>query len=123
MPVASFLLRSLAFADGFFLVNWLFAFAVNNLLLFTEMEESLRPDWLYVRFYTYPLLFMGQTITIWLTVLIAGSRFVAVCLPYHVHDYCSLSSVRRAVAALVTFSVVYNVPRYFEAQVCMLLFF
>ena len=116
-PVASLLLRSLAFADGFFLVNILLTFSLHYLLLHARVEVSGNLYWLYFRLYSYPLMFVGQTATIWMTVMVAACRYVAVCLPYHIHDYCSLRVVQRGVAGLVVFSIVYNVPRYFEAQV------
>jgi len=51
--------------------------------------------WMYAaRLAVYPLSFVGQTVTIWLTVLVAASRCLAVCWPAKAGVYCSLEVTR-----------------------------
>lgn len=115
LPVARLLLRSLAVADNTFLLLYFIQFSVNELITYTGMERAV--VWLYVRLATYPLLFVGQTATIWFTVLIAATRYVIVCHPTWGTLYCSLETTRRGVIAVVVFSIAYNAPRYFETRV------
>lgn len=115
LPVARLLLRSLAVADNTFLLLWFIQFSVNELITYTGMDRGV--VWLYVRLATYPLLFVGQTATIWFTILIAATRYVIVCHPTWGTLYCSLNTTRRCVVAVVIFSITYNVPRYFETTV------
>lgn len=93
-------------------------FSINDLLGFIDADKwNYRSvGWNYVRLYTYPLIFVGQSATIGLTVLIAANRYVAVCKPYHASTYCSLRLTRNAVAAVLVFASVYNVPHFFETE-------
>ncbi len=115
-PVASFLLRALAFTDNFFLCAWFLHFTLESAFQYMDLVPQFHISWLYVRVYTYPLLFIGQTGTIWLTVLIAVSRYVAVCKPYHAAKYCTVPVIAKGVLFTAIFSVLYNVPRFFEAK-------
>ena len=117
--VAAFLLQALAFTDNFFLAWWFLHFTIADAFRYFALDRTFPVSWLYVRVYTYPLVFVGQTGTIWLTVIIAASRYIAVCWPYNAAKYCSLSVISKAVAGVLTFSVLYNLPRFFE--VCVVL--
>lgn len=117
LPVTRLLLRSLAVADNTFLLLWFVHFSVHDLISFTGVERVIGSVvWLYVRLVTYPVLFIGQTATIWLTVLIAATRYVIVCHPTLGTVHCSLSATRKGVVAVVVLSITYNVPRYLETR-------
>ena len=112
LPVARFLLRSLAVADNIFLALWFFNFSLKDLFAYTGVDKNFDAvGWLYVRMALYPLLFVGQTATIWLTVLVAASRCLAVCWPCRAAIYCTLAATRKGVVAAAVFSVAYNLPR------------
>jgi len=55
--------------------------------------------------------------TVWLTVLVSGERYVAICRPLHAATVCAVSRVRSAVLSIVVVSILFNVPRYFEVDV------
>jgi len=55
--------------------------------------------------------------TVWLTVLVSGERYVAICRPLHAATVCTVSRVRLAVLSIVVVSILFNVPRYFEVQI------
>lgn len=55
--------------------------------------------------------------TVWLTVLVSGERYVAICRPLHVATVCTVSRVRLAVMSIIAVSILFNVPRFFEVQV------
>ncbi|ELT93115.1 hypothetical protein CAPTEDRAFT_206326 [Capitella teleta] len=114
-PVASFMLRTLAFTDNFFLSFWFLHFSLSDMFMFFGWE--LHATWLYIRLYTYPFLFIGQTATIWMTVLIALSRYIAVCQPYKAAHVCTVPTVHKGVIAVALFSVIYNLPRFFESAI------
>ncbi len=115
-PVASFLLRALAFTDSFFLSAWFLHFSLENAFAYYQIVPDFHISWLYVRVYTYPLLFVAQTGTIWLTVLIAASRYIAVCKPYQAAKFCTVPMMAKGVLVTAIFSVLYNLPRFFEVQ-------
>ena len=90
---------------------------IHDLLGFVDTGWTYRSvGWNYVRLYTYPLIFVGQSATIGLTVLVAAHRYVAVCKPYHASTYCSLRLTRNAVVAVFLFAGAYNLPRFFESE-------
>ncbi len=64
-----------------------------------------------------PLLFISQMAAIWLTVLIALTRYISVCHPYVAPRYVTVEHVRAAVIGVSVFSLLYNVPRFFERYV------
>ena len=73
---------------------------------------------LSLQLYSYPLLFVSQSATIWMTVLIAASRYLAVCRPHKAVVLCNnMVAAQRGVLLVVCFSIIYNAPRYFEVRV------
>ena len=66
--------------------------------------------------YAWPAASIGQTMTIWIVLLVTVDRYIAVCLPLSRH----LRSMRRtklATAATLLLAVLYNVPLFFEREV------
>lgn len=121
-PVAAFLLESLSIADSAFLVVWLLQFSVKDLFNFFGLDRTCSGcsvAYIYTRAYTYPMAFIAQTTTIWLTVLIAASRYVAVCMPYRASAYCTLPVTKRGTLGVVVFAVLYNLPRFFENEIAV----
>ena len=121
-PVASTLLQALAVADNAFLFLWLVHYPLHSLHMHfygttRDTDDRLRILLLYLRVYSFPVLYMTQTQTIWLTVIIAVNRYIAVCVPYSVPRLCTLMYVHREIVAVTVFSVLYNTPRFFEARV------
>ena len=115
--VAAIQLQALAFTDNFFLAMWFLHFTIADALTYFKVEQAFHVNWLYIRVYTYPLLFVGQTGTIWLTVLIASSRYIAVCWPYHASKYSNVQVKSKAVVGIAVFSIIYNIPRIFEVHI------
>lgn len=118
-PVAAFLLESLSMADSVFLVIWLLQFSVKDFFTFFGLDRTFSVAYIYTRAYTYPLAFIAQTATIWLTVLIAASRYVAVCIPYRASAYCTLPVTKRGTLGVAIFAVLYNLPRFFENEIAL----
>lgn len=116
-PIASFLLQTLACCDNVFLGLWLLHFSLRDLFNFMHLNGDLHVVWMYVVLYTYPLLFVAQSATIWLTVLIAVYRYLAVCKPYTVHLRMDLLFAKKGVVGVIIFAVVYNLPRYFDTTI------
>ena len=112
-PVATFLLRSLALTDNFFLFVWFVNFSLRDLFRYFEYNSV---TWRYIRIYSYSTLFVAQCATIWLTVLIAASRYIAVCKPYIARRVCSLANIKLAVLGIYLFVIMYNLPRFFEVE-------
>ncbi len=116
-PVASFLLQSLAVADNIFLVLWIITYSVRYMLEYFDLDDQMHPTWIYLRVFSFPILYMAQTQTIWLTVIIALNRYMAVCVPYRAPHLCNITNVYKEVAIVTIFAIVYNVPKFFELEV------
>jgi hypothetical protein len=118
-PVASFQLVTLAAADNLFLVLWFVHYTVRFVLTFcgivtgggVDMTTVAGTVLTVVRLYTFPVLYMAQTATIWLTVVIAFNRYMAVCWPYKAQQLHKIRIVYREVITVAVLAVVYNLPR------------
>lgn len=119
-PVASFLLKSLALVDNAFLVIWFMQFSLHDMFLYFKLSKHFHVAWLYFRVINYPLTFVAQTGTIYVTVLIAATRYLAVCKPYMSVTWGSLRNVKLGMISVVIFSVLYNLPRFFENKIVMM---
>lgn len=112
-PVASFMLQWLAAADNLFLVLWGIHFSLTYLIKYANLD--VHDLWVLIRVYSYPILFIAQTATIWMTVVIAASRYVSVCIPFRAAQIVTMPNTKKAVYGTWCFSILYNIPRYFEA--------
>lgn len=108
-PVASFQLMALAVADNLFLALWFIHYSLRYVLRFSG--SPVPPALTYVRVHTFPVLYTAQMWTIWLTVVIAFTRYIAVCWPYLAVSIHNIDKVRLQVYAVTAFSVIYNLPR------------
>ena len=116
-PVASFLLQVMAVADNLFLLLWFIHYSIKDVFRYFDIDVKNHPAWIYVRVYTFPFLFMTQMETIWLTVVVAMNRYMAVCLPYRAPSLCTIHNVYKEVVVVTIFSILYNIPRFLELTV------
>ena len=114
-PVATSMLQWLAMTDNIFITLWTVHFPMKYFIEYTA--SITHPIWLLVRVYTYPLLFIAQMATIWITVVIAAGRYVAVCLPYKAMHYVTPAYTRRVIVFTWMTAIFYNIPRFFEVTV------
>ena len=52
--------------------------------------------------------------TVWITVLVAFNRYVAICRPFQAIRVCTMRQARLQVLASALVITVYNVPRFLE---------
>lgn len=71
----------------------------------------------YVTVCVFPLVHVTQMWTVWITVLVAVSRYVAICRPYQAPRLCTMKRVRQQLAAVAFAILCYNVPRFLEFRV------
>ena len=112
-----FLLQMLAFADAIYLTTCLFYQAFNTVDQYTDWVPSLSEIWTYVEPYIWPCASIAQTGAVWLVVVVTADRYVAICKPLHAPQYSTLTNMRRAVTVVWIFSILYNLPRFFERSV------
>ncbi len=114
--VATFLLQSLAMSDNLFLLTTGFVQIFSALALYFEWSayEVALP---YLQTYIWPLVHITQFGTIWMTVLIAANRYIAICKPFQAPKLCTLSIVRAQVISVTLVALLYNIPRFLEYKV------
>jgi len=71
----------------------------------------------YVTVCVWPLVHITQLWAVWITVLVAFNRYVAICLPFHAHRLCTMRQVRLQAASLGLSIILYNIPRWLEYKV------
>ena len=64
--------------------------------------------------YVWPLVHVSQMWTVWITVLVAFNRYVAICRPFQAIRVCTMRQARLQVLAGAVVIIVYNVPRFLE---------
>ena len=57
---------------------------------------------------------MAQTASVYLTVLVTIERFIVVCHPLKARSLCTTKRTRLGVLLVMSFSVLYNMSRFFE---------
>jgi len=112
-----FLLVSLGVADTLFLTTVFALRVIPSIDTFAWPLPWLHPAVPYLGKYVYPTAIVAETGTIYLTILVTMNRYVSVCWPYRAAELCSLRAARIHVAAVALFSVVFNLPRYFEYKI------
>lgn len=112
-----FLLVSLEVADTIFLLTVLILRVLTSVHSFTNSLGALMSVLPYVGKYVYPCALIAMTATIYLTVLVTLNRYISVCRPYDASDLCSVEQARKHVILVALFSILYNLPRFFEYQV------
>lgn len=65
----------------------------------------------------YPLAMMVQTASAYLTLTVSLERFVAVCHPLRARSLCTCGRARIYVLGIIIFSLLYNLPRLWEATI------
>lgn len=109
---STFLLRVLALTDNFFLLATGTSQMFSAVTLYYDIRDH--PLMPYIRKYLWPVVYITQTQTVWMTVLISINRFIAICLPFRALSLCTMSRVRFQVGTLTALVVLYNVPRFYE---------
>ena len=111
-------LQSLAVADNFVLI---FSLIILSCIVGPIQIPSTRPTFRcvipYVKKYINPWGYITQCWSIWITVLLAINRFIAVCCPLVSKRWLALNKARIQVAVVVVCSVAFNIPRFLQYNI------
>ena len=115
------LLQALAAADTLLLATSP-ALRVVNRACFISFEHPTCNSYIYHLYpflvkYLWPVGTVAHSCTIWLTVLLAANRYVAVCRPLHAPRLIRTSYIMGEVAIVVVASLLYCLPRFFEYDI------
>ncbi len=118
--VATFLLQALAVADNLVLIiSFTVLSVIYGIIPLAQGPKASAPLHPYIVMFVHPLGYMAQTLTIWMTVLLAINRFIAVCMPFHATTLCTMKNARYQVIGVLLFSVIFNFPRFFQFHLVM----
>ena len=112
--VATYLLKALAIVDNVFLATAAFIQMYPAMMMYLGRTDQLTPIYTYFQTFAWPLAHMVQIGTVWMMVLVAANRYIAVCRPLHAATLCTKRSVQRQIAVMVAAIVVYSTPRFAE---------
>lgn len=111
-----FLLRSLAIADSLVLISVIPLYVLPNIGPHTGYLQSYADAYPDILHFLWPCYLIPYTCTIMLTVLVSLNRYFCVCKPFTTTKICSTENAHKHVVYVALFSIVYNIPRFFEYQ-------
>jgi len=96
VPVFFEWLQVMAVIDNLFLL----ATGLSQMFTATTLYNGITSHWfsVYLRTLVWPLVHITQMLTVYMTVIIACNRYIAVCHPYRAERLCSLTVVRLKVS-------------------------
>lgn len=112
--VSTFLLKALAVSDNVFLSVAAFVQMYPAMAIFLGATDRLKAIYPQYQMLAWPIAHMVQLGTVWVMVLVASTRYVAVCHPLHAQRLCTKRRVQVQIALIAIFSIVYNTPRFVE---------
>jgi hypothetical protein len=115
--VATYLLKALAVSDNLFLVTASCVQMYQAMCMYFGLIEHFTPVYPYLQIYVWPFTHIVQMGTVYMMVLVAANRYIAVCLPLQAPRLCSKRNVQLQILFMTIAIVVYNIPRFFEYRV------
>ena len=108
-----FLFQSLAVVDNILLVAVVPVYSIPAFYeYYFESESDILAD--IINAFVFPFAILAQTVTVWMTVLVAFNRYVAVCKPYKAARLCTVRQAKCQLAVVVLCSVIFNLPKFFQ---------
>lgn len=116
MTVATFLLCALAVADNLYLLVAGLSLICSTMTVYTQATNAASE---YLKVILWPLVYVAQLCTIWITVLIAFNRYIAICKPFRASMLCTMTKTRTMLGVIIACCVLYNIPRFLEKRVIL----
>ena len=107
--MGTYLLKVLALTDTLFLVT----IACIVVYLKTSIYMAVH-IWVAILPYIWPLQYITHMWTVWMIVIVAGNRYIAVCRPMDAPRLCTKYNVQLEILTMAGAVCVYNIPRFFE---------
>ena len=109
--VGTYLLEARAVSDNLYLAT--IACSVTYYILSYYYNLSAHCDIAFIQ-YVVPLGHITQMCTVWMIVIVAGNRYIAVCRPMDAPRLCTKYNVQLEILIMAGGVCVYNMPRFFE---------
>ena len=109
--VGTYLLEALAVSDNLYLA--IVACCVTYYILSCYYNLSAHCDIAFIQ-YVWPLGHITHMCTVWMIVIVAGNRHIAVCRPMDAPRLWTKYNVQLEILIMAGAACVYNIPRFFE---------
>ena len=113
----SFLFQALSLIDSLLLVSVFLLYTIDSFVEYTDILQGLSSISPHLIPWSYPLTMTAHASSIWVTVLIAVNRYVAVCLPYKASRWCTVFVAKKQLAVVLLIAVLYNAPTFVQYHV------
>ena len=90
---------------------------MGSFVVYTGWLQGYWTIYPYVLAYLRPLALTAHTATIWVTVLVAVTRYIAICLPFRASRLCTVSKAKKQLAFVLLSAVLFNIPNFIEYRV------
>ncbi|ESN90914.1 hypothetical protein HELRODRAFT_116471 [Helobdella robusta] len=117
-----FLLQALAIVDTLMITCVFSIYSIQGFVQFTGLFRDSYNRYMYPVFMIiiYPFAFAFQALTVWLTVLLAVNRYIAVCMPYQALKICTVKRARIYFAIVLLLALIYTLPKFVEGNLELL---
>lgn len=113
----NFILMALATSDLLLIVTSILIFALTTVYPYTGyLIDYYFKAFPIITLAAFPLASICQTVSVYMTFLISFERYIAVCRPLRAKSFCTRRRAKLLIFMFVLFSVVYNLPRFFETS-------
>ena len=112
-----FLFQCLSLIDSALLLTVLPVYSMESFVDYTGWLQGYWAIYPYVLAYLMPLALTAQTATIWVTVLVAVTRYIAICLPLRASRWCTVSKAKKQLAFVLLSAVLFDIPRFIYVHV------
>ena len=118
MTSSRILLISMAVTDGVFLLAMIPTFCIQPLLAYTgSMDFYTHYIYPYIYLYMFIVCSISHTCSVWVTVVVGVSRYVAICKPFSMSTYFSETRTILCIMAVITAGFLYNLPQFLECKI------
>ena len=112
------LFRALAISDSLLLLCFIPVVAPTACANYMELSSPLiDKERMYAQRYILPAAVFAQASTVWISVLLAINRYIAVCKPLLAPVMCTVNNARKQLCCMLLLSSVVLSPRFFETTI------
>ncbi|CAH1788657.1 unnamed protein product [Owenia fusiformis] len=110
-----FLLQGLSISDSSYLIMAFISSTMRGIMKYTDWGDPFHGRYPYMYRYIWALSAIARLLAVNFVVLVTIERYIATCHPLNVKRWCTLKRVRIVAAITVLVSMLFNVPRFFDA--------
>ena len=111
--MGTYILKALALMDNVFLVTYVCM--TLNFIISNYYNMSVQYCAAF-QTYVFPLAYITEMWVVWMIVIVAGNRYIAVCRPLDAPRLCTKCNVQLQIVIMAGAVCVWNIPRFLETR-------